>query len=201
MRPIDWKAVASGRNAGLASEMECFVANVRQRHLDDLQAAGVSARAIAALGQEIPPFGVHGVADIGSGYFAPFAAGPIAVITPVFERGALIDLVAWSLSRPDGWLWRNGQGAALGADLLARSQWSDRHAVKVVATPLDWLRHAGQALCILDWDALDDDLCAVRYAARLAFADELLASRLVAAIERRRVIPEILICGDEVNAS
>lgn len=83
------------------------------------------------------------------------------------EWGEVIDIAALSSTVRDEWALLIGDGWALGLDCLDRAQ---DHAVRAIgeagpgrkvrgtvlrvySTPLDWLAHGGDGICVLDWSA------------------------------------------------
>lgn len=127
---------------------------VTGRHLAAMERLGCNAPAIAAIGAVQAPFGVLRCDMRGKQFFEPTSEpyGVDAVIMPVMEEGTTIDLIAWRSLRPDFWLRRNGQGWALGIDLIQEPHlWDGFKEITLHATPLDWLRAGGQGAVILDW--------------------------------------------------
>jgi hypothetical protein len=162
----------------LDQEMWLAVGNVRQGHLDRIEALGVSKGAIAALGAVQPPLGVQRILWLPDGLYEPDPGGEAAAILPVCEMNAfglveVVDLVAWKTGEPSCWSWRIGQGWALGDFLL-----DDDLPVPVVATPLDWLKAAGDSLCILDWSAPPQCWARLRSGPSLQFTDDALRLRV-----------------------
>jgi len=118
------------------------------RHLERLQAMGVSTSTLAALTQGGAPIGASTAELAADGTYQP-GPGPSVIIQPVLESGSLIDLVAWRTLRPARWYVRTGHAWALGADSL---QCHDiDQPLPVAATPLEWLQRGGCGVCILDW--------------------------------------------------
>ena len=79
--------------------------------------------------------------------------GVDVVVMPVIDEGTVIDLIAWRSLAPDAWLWRNGDGWALGIDAIETpSHWNGHGSITLHATPLDWLRAGGSGACILSWN-------------------------------------------------
>jgi hypothetical protein len=64
------------------------------------------------------------------------------------------DLCAFNLASPGRWWLRSGLGDLLGEDHVAACAESGA-AVRLVATPLDWLCARGDAVCVLDWSRVD----------------------------------------------
>lgn len=64
------------------------------------------------------------------------------------------DLCAFNLARPGQWWLRSGLAEMIGEDYVADCVETGA-AVRLVATPLDWLRAAGRAACVLDWSRID----------------------------------------------
>jgi len=90
------------------------------------------------------------------------------------------------------WLSRMGSAWCLGEDHLYANSDSltDPHRPTGVATPLDWLRVAGEAFCILDWDARDvRELVAVD---AIRCTNRILEKTLIDAISKPVRLPRIL---------
>lgn len=138
------------------AEMHKAETAVTGRHLAAMERLGCTAPAIAAIGAVQAPFGVLRCDMRGKQFFEP-TSEPYGVdvgIMPVMEEGTTIDTIAWRSLRPDAWLWRNGQGWALGIDLIQEPPlWDGFKEITVHATPLDWLCAGGQGVVILDWHA------------------------------------------------
>jgi hypothetical protein len=135
----------------LEAERHAAIARVGDRHLGRISALNVSPAAIAELGRHFPPFGVGQAVDIGRGLYEP-GNGPEHLILFAYEDGAHVDSIALRTDAPTRWMWRIGQGWALGADWLNRLHW-DPTPTPIFATPIDWLRGGGQGICILDWSS------------------------------------------------
>jgi len=146
----------------LLAEMGSAARDVRQVHLDRLRGLGVPISWLAdafwhepypeiGLGPApLPPFGVSCCESVGGGLYQP-GEGPLHVLLPVVEDGALVDLCAFRSADPGNWLLRVGNGWALGMDLgLSPHLWGPVH---VFSDPLDWLRGCGEGVAVLDWDS------------------------------------------------
>lgn len=141
----------------IEAEMHKAVSAVTGRHLAAMERLGCTAPAIAAIGAVQAPFGVLRCDMRGKQFFEPTSEpyGVDAVIMPVMDEGTTIDLIAWRSLRPGAWLRRNGQGWALGVDLIQEPPlWDGFKEITLHATPLDWLRAGGQGAVILDWHAV-----------------------------------------------
>ncbi|MCA8907993.1 MAG: hypothetical protein KDA64_08930 [Rhodospirillaceae bacterium] len=99
--------------------------------------------------------GALGAASIATteAFWTPEPGGRRAVVCPVIEAGALVDLVAFRPSAPAKWWLRTGAAEVLGGDGL----WHARiygEPVRVMGNPLAWLR-ADHPLdvCLLASDA------------------------------------------------
>ena len=85
--------------------------------------------------------------------------GPDArLLIGLTEGEELVDILAVSTAHPDQIARRTGAGWCLGDDLIRKAEgdvWGreKRVTLKLVPTPLDWLRAAGRAVCVLDWAA------------------------------------------------
>ena len=77
----------------------------------------------------------------------PVFSGPIPSRWRVVEQPALIDLLAFSLDRPQRWWLRRDAGTILGDGALD-DLWLDA-LLFVFRTPLAWLRAAGKGIVLL----------------------------------------------------
>jgi hypothetical protein len=151
----------------LQRELNAAASAVRQRHLDQIRALGVSMAFLADVGRDHVPFGISAIEPIGGGLYQPGEGMP-HLILPVVEEGNLVDLCAVHSSNPSSWLLRSGNGWALGLkDGLNRWLWYSpegvnrfgeaRHQVGrptlIFSSPIDWLQGAGEGICVLDWSA------------------------------------------------
>ena len=151
----------------LDAEMHSAILSVTGRHLSAFERLGCKGSAIAAIGATQAPFGVMRCDMRAGQFFEPTSEpyGVDAVLMPVMCEGAVIDLIAWRTLAPDGWLWRNGGGWALGIDLITSPpHWDGFRDITLHATPLEWLRAGGIGAVILDWSA-------VSYIRKLSFFD------------------------------
>ena len=142
----------------LVAEYHAAAERVRQVHLDHVKGLGVTGHTMAALwrSEGFAPFGVSTIEPRPDGSFL-FGPGPAHIVQPVTYQGEIVDLVAWRSMTPERWLTRMGSAWCLGEDHLYANSDSLTypHRPTAVATPLDWLRAAGEAFCVLDWDAQD----------------------------------------------
>ena len=114
-----------------------------QEHIDRLLGAGLPPAAVDMCG-------TAGIRPDGELY-QPDGDGFEAIVVPIFDAGATIDLLVFNPANPAKWWLRLGAHWALGADALDRV-WHDEPLV-VYRSPLCWLR-AGcppHGLCVLDW--------------------------------------------------
>lgn len=177
----------------LLAEMNAAAEAVRQPHLDRIKELGVTGDAMGTIWREQgqAPFGIVNVEITSDGTFLP-GVGPAYIVQPVTIGGEIVDLVAWRSMRPERWVTRTGAAWALGEDALEADYWNltEPHAPTIRATPLDWLRAAGDGFCILDWDAPDVrglvSLDAIRC------PDRRLSQTLLAAISKPVRLPRIL---------
>lgn len=102
-------------------------------------------------------FGQAPIMGLGIGLYEPAEDGPAALICPIGEHygdpswPAIDDLVAFFPDQPGRWWLRRGDGVLLGQDHV--EDVSGRSPVRLVSTPLQWLRADGEAACVLAWGA------------------------------------------------
>ena len=185
------------------NEMDAAVEGVRQPHLERLKALGCLT-GVARIGAIHQPFGVGHIRPCSDKLYEPDEAGMAAMIVPVcwpehFEAFGeivtlwpMLDLIAFQTNRPATWYWRTGNGWALGGHRL--EDWRGE-PVPVVATPLDWLRTGGEAVCVLDWADASPVWPLLRMVGELVVHDDLLARKLLGAIDRTSPRPRITVEG------
>ena len=179
------------RGRELEAEMWAAVEAVRLPHIRRMEALGVPLRAIAEVGEHLPPFGVARVRWLPDGLYEPDPDGETACIMPVpaaeRELGelGLLDLVAFSTSQPSRWSWRTGLGWLLGEHVL------DDDDVAVVETPVQWLARKADAVCILNWDAPASCWSALRQIPCLHFENETLGARVMRRLREAVVLPRM----------
>ena len=143
---------------------------------------------LLAVNERHHPFGTARITDCGSGLFEPDPDGKRALIVPVYENDDLVDLVAFQTATAEHWLSRLGIGWALGLeDGLERYRWGD--PLPIHKTPLDWLKAAGDALCILDWSAPPQCWARLRSGPSLQFTDDTLRLRVRNALVANVAMP------------
>ena len=187
----------------LYNEMQAAAGNIRQPHLDRLRALGCANSALAKVALDYPAFGAMKVQPISGGLYEPCEVGHPALIlpvcypshhagliTPTITLWPVLDLIAFRADNPANWLWRTGHGWALGADTL--ESWQGQ-PVPVVATPLDWLRAGGDAVCVLDWQDDSPAWPLLRCLPEIRASDDLLARKLGQAIARNTPRPRIMV--------
>src|SRR5687767_2385928 len=119
-------------SADLIAEAFAAAGRVREPHFRRMAALGVPRSALIRVGRKQPPFGLQPVQECPGGLFEPAEEGPLSIIIPVVEfpmidfygvdveTTEIIDLIAFRSNNPFRWLWRTGDGWALGSDLLRR---------------------------------------------------------------------------------
>ena len=154
-------------------------------------------RELALIGADRPGVGVMTIREVPGGLFEPSDKGQPHLVLPVCHYRARewlgidlsqfepIDLIAMKTSSPERWLWRTGDGWALGVEHLGVDA-----PLRVVATPLDWIAAEGRALCILDWAAPGWCWELVRSELQLILPDYRLRQRLMDALVRHSFMPD-----------
>ena len=178
--------------ADLASEFDDAVSSVCVEHYRRLVSLGCPIKGLARIARSHAPFGVARVRWLADGLYEPAEDGDPALVMAVMpEMGDLltpepVDLIAWNTSHPRRWAWRVGGAAALGEYLL-----DECDILSVVATPFDWLACAGEALCVLDWNAPPTFWSQLRAGPRLVLPDHDLRRRITSAISRSVILPDM----------
>lgn len=198
--------MTAGVAATLNDELAKSIANVETKHIRHLIGLGVPPSAIAEIGARQPSFGVLRIEHGGDGLFWPAETGFTAMVLPVLERSpraclpSVVDLVAFRSARPSKWWWRIGAGALLGSELLSDHWLSD--PLLVVSTPVAWLRAAGEAVCILNWDCSDFELSPLRDRQELRCDTAELAAKLRDRLMKPKSVPRIVVrAGDFCDAA
>ncbi len=127
----------------LYDEHDAALHRVRDRHFAALAEHGIDGHAFVAAGF----LGIDHVELTGSVYF-PHPDGIEAFIAPVFAVNEIVDLCAFTLSKPHCWALRNDTGFALGDDAISIATWY-RQALELRATPVTWLQAGGGGACLL----------------------------------------------------
>lgn len=180
----------------LEDEFSTACCNVYGDGLQTIFAAGVPEAVL----QPLPMFGMVSIETHGTVY-EPAGCGPAsggaedagaadpgrAVIVPCGTwdglNWQLDDLVAFKVDDPIRW-WRR-----LGvADVLGDAQGFTVEPKILVATPLDWLRIAGNGICLLDWsrDPVDVLMSAGSIAATESLKNKVYAAAARAAVHDAR---------------
>jgi hypothetical protein len=141
--------------------------------------------------QRIEPDGdLYWPADHGQlALLVPVYTGSMpSFVTPVDEdESELIDIVAFRMSEPHQWWRRTGLADYLNEHLIRSSVTWDR-PLRVVETPVEWLKHYCQGVC-----PLTDDYSALRDPAPLLFEEADFASRVERQLSRPFRTPRILV--------
>lgn len=173
--------------ADLHAEMRAAAEASTLLHFRHLEALGIPVVTVADRRRDHWGWGVASVIDAGDGLYQP-DDGPLHLVLPVHEDGELVDLVAFRSKDPTRWLLRTGLGWALGLERgLERLTWQESVCLSV--SPLEWLRHGAEGVCILDWTA--PEIKQLRDLPRIECSDARLAARLKAALTRTPQLPEI----------
>lgn len=95
--------------------------------------------------------GIWGVdfVEVDQRHYAPVAAGKPAVITPLWEDGVLVDLIATSIGNR-AMRTRRGIATVLGEEWLAHARETDT-AARLFPDPIAWLQSGRAGVVIVDW--------------------------------------------------
>lgn len=188
------------RGADLIAEAEAYASRL-QGHLLQIASPGI-LRGMFQIGRLQPPLGLARIRRSTGELWEPDPTGRLALVIPVCRPAIVepfdgievdtidcIDLIAFNSREPDRWTWRVGTAWALGEHLIEEVDQS----LRLVSTPLGWLRDGGDAACVLDWS---DNSPAWRH---LRMAEELitdcpdLRNKLVAKIRRSYRLPRVAV--------
>lgn len=144
-------------DSGSALAAELVRRPLDHRACQRLEALGVPGRFVAELNARCL-IGVGRVRLSPDGARWDPEGGEPRLLMGLTEGGELIDILALATAQPDRVARRTGAGWCLGeeviraaeGDLFGRDQ---RVTVRLVATPLEWLRAKGRAVWVSDWTA------------------------------------------------
>lgn len=174
----------------LSAEMDLASSRVRRDHLDKLRGLGVPFSSLGALNAVQHTVGIARVQPLGDGLFDYSEDGLPACLVAVVENdrdlgdAGIFDLVAFASDNPGRWWWRTGAAFALGGHLLESDE-----PVRVVATPVEWLAYAGDALCLLDWSRRSSAWPALRAGPPLQFTNDALRQKVRNALVQAAPMP------------
>jgi hypothetical protein len=148
------------------------------------------AAALRACGLPIDGASTWGVAfvEIDEHNYAPAAGGKPAIIVPLFEDGALLDLVATGLETRST-RTRAGIATVLGREWLDRAKDTET-TVRLFADPIEWLRNSCRGAVIVDWRSARFALSDVP---GIACENELLAERVKRAMQQPVHLPKLFV--------
>lgn len=169
--------------------------------IEKLERLGVLT-GLALIGQNQPAVGLARIERLRGGLWQPSPGGELAMVVPVcrpkviepFENVLVetiecIDIVAFTSRAPQLWCWRTGLGWALGEHLIEEGD----EALRLVSTPLSWLRSGGEAACILDWSETSPAWRHLQQAASIRAEDPQLLHRLDVMLKRTRRGPSLAV--------
>jgi hypothetical protein len=145
-------ARAGFSTADLRAEMLRF--GIDYRHCRRLEVAGVEGRFVCELSAHLMIGAARVNLSRDGALWEPH--GPHgSLLLAVFEGGELIDIAAFTTAQPDRVALRIGQGAVLGEERIEQAERAAlagrRVALRVFADPMEWLRHRGEGVCVVDW--------------------------------------------------
>lgn len=167
-------------------------------HMEVIRQLG-ALTGLARIGESQPACGLAKIRPIDNGLWEPFEDGELAMVIPVcspwcfeqfgceIETIEVIDLIAFNSRRPAQWRWRTGNAWALGEHLIADAD----EPVRLVATPLQWLRLGGEAACILDWRKQSPAWSLLRDAPGILCGDHTLRDRVSEMIRASIHLPRV----------
>lgn len=142
----------------LFAEFTAAAGKLKGQHVARLEAAGVP-RSVVYGGPML--CGAMPISTSSAGLYEPAEEGRAAVIVPMGQRftpwcgwEVVDDLCAFFIDQPGRWWLRRGAEAVLGLEALEDAH-STKAAPQLVATPFDWLKAGGKAVCIVNWGACD----------------------------------------------
>lgn len=145
------------------------------------------AAALQACGLPADGYGIAFVA-IDPHNYAPADGGKPAIIVPLFQDGALLDLIATGLETRAS-RTRAGIGTVLGRDWLDRAKDTET-ALRLFADPIEWLRNGCRGAVVIDWRAARYELADLP---GIACENEMLAARVERALKRPTRLPQLFV--------
>ena len=134
-----------------------------------------------------PIFGVEFV-TIDAHHYAPEPGGRPAIVTPFFEGGALVDLVATGMATRTS-RTRMGVCTSLGVEHIDRAREGEGH-LRLYSDPLEWLQHRRAGAVVIDWRAARFDLADIP---AIACSSDALAARVERALQRPATLPTLFV--------
>jgi hypothetical protein len=148
------------------------------------------ADAVQACGLPVdggPLWGVSFV-ELDAHHYAPALGGKPAIIVPLFEDGALLDLIATGLETR-ACRTREGIATVLGQEWIDHAKDTET-AVRLFGDPITWLRNGRRGAVVIDWRAARYALADV---AGIACESELLAGRVERALRQPTHLPKLFV--------
>jgi hypothetical protein len=156
----------------------------RMARLPDL----ASALEACALPIDTGPTWGAAFVEIDAHNYAPAAGGKPAIITPLFDDGTLIDLVATGLETRST-RTRVGIATVLGFEWIDHAR-ETATAVRLFADPIEWLRNGRRGAVIVDWRAARFVLADVP---GIACESEFLAKQVDRAMRQPTHLPKLFV--------
>ena len=146
------------------------------------------AAALQACG--LPTTTVWGVSfvEIDAHHYAPVAGGKPAIIVPLFEDGALLDLVATGLQTRTT-RTRAGIATVLGQEWIDHAKETET-TVRLFGDPIEWLRNGRRGAVVVDWRAARHALADVP---GIACETEFLAAQVERAMQQPVSLPKLFV--------
>ena len=134
--------------------------------------------------------------EIDSHHYAPTAGGKPAIITPLFEDGVLLDLVATGLQTRTT-RTRAGIATVLGQEWIDRAK-DTGTAVRLFGDPIKWLRNGRRGAVVVDWRTARYVLAGVP---DIACETELLAKQVERAMRQPASTPRLFVREEATYAA
>ena len=186
------------RGTDLMAEAEAYASGLRG-HMSQIASLGILP-GVFQIGECQPPLGLARIRRSRGELWDPAPAGSLAMVIPVCRPAIVepfdgievdtidcIDLIAFNSREPDKWAWRVGNAWALGEHLIKDAD----HPLRLVSTPLGWLRCGGEAACVLDWSDASPAWCHLRIADELISDCPDLRSKLLSKIRASIRLPRV----------
>lgn len=146
--------------------------------------------AVALQACGLPITTVWGVSfvEIDAHHYVPVAGGRAAVITPLFEDGRLLDLVATGL-QTRATRTRAGIATVLGRQWINHAKETET-TVRLFGDPIEWLRNGRRGAVVVDWRSARHALADVP---GIACETEFLAAQVERAMHQPVSLPKLFV--------
>jgi hypothetical protein len=155
----------------------------------------VLAAALQGCGLPAEGFGVSFV-EIDAHHYAPVTGGKPAIITPLFQDGVLLDLVATGLQTRTT-RTRAGIATVLGREWIDYAKETET-TVRLFGDPIAWLRNNRRGAVVVDWRSARHALADIP---GIACETEFLAAQVERAMRQPVCLPRLFVREGKTHAA